>query len=73
MRPFRRVKVTSPNGQLLSDGFGVYRYSEGYYYEVIEYGNGFNGCVPPVFNGTLAINVPLLAQKLYSALKQLSA
>jgi murein DD-endopeptidase MepM/ murein hydrolase activator NlpD len=60
VRPTRRVKVTA-RGQLLSDGFGVLQDADGYYFEVIDYGNGFNGCIPPTFNGILAENVQKLS------------
>jgi murein DD-endopeptidase MepM/ murein hydrolase activator NlpD len=46
VRPTRRVKVTA-GGLPLSDGFGVLRDAEGYYYEVLDYNNGYNGCVDP--------------------------
>jgi len=69
VRPCRRVKVSSPNSQLLSDGFGVLRDADGYYFEVINYQNGYNGCVTPAlfFNGVLAEN----AQQIISAYTQL--
>lgn len=46
VRPTRRVKVTA-GGQLLSDGFGVLRDADGYYFELIGYDNGENGCIDP--------------------------
>lgn len=68
VRPTRRVKVTA-GGQLLSDGFGVLRDAEGYYFEVLDYGNGENGCIDPgpLFNGTLVENAPKL-RTLYTEL-----
>ena len=68
VRPTRRVKATA-GGQLLSDGFGVLRDAEGYYFEVIDYGNGYNGCIDPgpLFNGILAVNAPKLLT-VYTAL-----
>jgi hypothetical protein len=56
VRECRRVNVTTPSSQLLSDGFGVYRDAQGYYYEVLQYTNGYNGCSSPAlyFNGVLA-------------------
>jgi murein DD-endopeptidase MepM/ murein hydrolase activator NlpD len=71
VRPCHRVKVSSPNGQLLTDGFGVLRDAEGYYFEVLNYQNGYNGCLTPAlfFNGVLAEN----AQQIVSAYTQLIA
>jgi murein DD-endopeptidase MepM/ murein hydrolase activator NlpD len=68
VRPTRRVKVTA-GGQLLLDGFGVLRDAEGYYFEVIDFNNGENGCIDPGprFNGILAENAPKLIT-LYTAL-----
>jgi murein DD-endopeptidase MepM/ murein hydrolase activator NlpD len=72
VRPCRRVKVSSPTGQLLSDGFGVYRDAEGHYFEVLNYQNGYNGCVAPVFNGKLAESAPAL-RSFYTQLASLYA
>ena len=76
MRPTRRVKVTAPTDTLLSDGFGTFKDADGYYYAIIDYGNGFNGCVNPeqFFNGILAANAQQLVSllsKVIPLLKQL--
>jgi len=57
VRPCRRVKFTSQGKQYLSDGYGLYRDGAANYYEVIDYENGFNGCIDPtpIFNGKLAL------------------
>lgn len=59
VRPCRRVTTTRPDKQYLYDGFGLL-YRGGFYYEVIDYDNGFNGCVDPepFFNGFLAKDAP---------------
>lgn len=44
IRPVVRVKVRTGR-VLLNDGKGPYRDAEGYFYEVLDYGNGYNGCV----------------------------
>jgi len=69
VRPTRRVKVTAPTDTLLSDGYGVFKDADGYYFAVIDYGNGENGCIDPGprFNGILAENAPKLLT-LYTAL-----
>ena len=76
VRPTRRVKVTAPTDTLLSDGFGTFKDADGYYYAIIDYGNGFNGCVNPeqFFNGILAANAQQLVSllsKVIPLLKQL--
>jgi hypothetical protein len=45
------------------------RDAKGSYFEVIDYGNGENGCIDPVplFNGALTENAPKL-RTLYTAL-----
>lgn len=48
VRRVRKVNMTSANAKLIMDGFGVYRYPDGSYFEVINYENGFNGCIDPM-------------------------
>ncbi|MEP2085080.1 MAG: hypothetical protein ABJP87_04335 [Bauldia litoralis] len=45
--------------QLIYDGNGVLK-RDGYYYEVVDYDNGYNGCIDPapLYNGVLAENKP---------------
>ena len=45
VRPCKRVKQRVPGKVYLSDGFGVYK-KDGYYFEVLDHDNGYNGCVP---------------------------
>lgn len=54
LRPLQKVKQKTGK-QLIYDGNGVFR-KDGYYYEVLDYGNGYNGCVSPepFFNKVLA-------------------
>jgi murein DD-endopeptidase MepM/ murein hydrolase activator NlpD len=53
VRACRRHTVTAPNSHLLSVGFGVYRDAQGFYYEVLDNENGYNGFNSPAlyFNG----------------------
>jgi len=55
VRPVRRVKERSAKKQYLTDANGVLKY-QGYYYEIVDYANGTNGCINPMpfFNGVLA-------------------
>lgn len=45
VRAIEKVKARTGR-QLLYDGFGVFK-KDGYYYEVIDYNNGYNGCIDP--------------------------
>lgn len=55
VRPVKRVKKIASNREYLYDGYGVFK-KDGYYFEVIDYENGTNGCINPLpfFNGKLA-------------------
>ena len=56
VRPVKKVTSIMQGKQYLYDGFGLFK-KDGYYYEVADYNNGYNGCVDPepFFNGYLAI------------------
>jgi murein DD-endopeptidase MepM/ murein hydrolase activator NlpD len=57
VRPCRKVRFTVADKQYLADGNGIL-VRDGKYFEVIDYDNGFNGCVDPYprFNGAMAKN-----------------
>lgn len=46
IRPVKKVKKTSKGKTYLLDGFGIFK-KDGFYYEVIDFNNGTNGCVSP--------------------------
>lgn len=46
VRPVKRVKKTSKKKQYLYDGSGILKI-DGYYFEIVNYENGLNGCVNP--------------------------
>lgn len=46
VRPVKPVKKTSRNKEYLYDGFGIFK-KDGYYFEIVDYYNGVNGCVDP--------------------------
>lgn len=56
VRPVQRVKKTVRGKQYLYDGNGIFK-KDGYYFEVVNYENGTNGCVNPMpfFSGGLAV------------------
>lgn len=67
VRPVKRVKKTSKKKQYLSDGFGLLKL-DGYYFEIVNYENGTNGCVNPALflNNTLATEAkPRFTKDLY--------
>jgi murein DD-endopeptidase MepM/ murein hydrolase activator NlpD len=68
VRPCRKVRAIDSSKQYLADGNGVVK-RDGFYFEVIDYGNGFNGCIDPgpLYNGFLATN----AAKVRGLYKQL--
>lgn len=41
------LRVAKLNGTSLYDGYGVYRDSEGYYFQVKDPNNGYAGCISP--------------------------
>ena len=43
-RPVRKVRTTKPGNQYLQTSKGIYRDDDGYYYEVCQWWNGYNGC-----------------------------
>lgn len=53
-------KVRSPDGYLIYDGFGPYRDKDGFYYEILDYENGLNGCIDPTpyWTGMYAKDAP---------------
>ena len=73
VRPCKRVRFTRPGKQYLQDGYGIYRDLAGNYYEVIDYDNGFNGCVTPSFNGRLATSAKAATETIPAAIAQISA
>ena len=46
VRPVLRVTKRNPKRQYLSDGFGLLK-KDGYYFEIVNYENGTNGCINP--------------------------
>jgi len=56
VRPVKKVVSLTQGKQYLYDGFGLFK-KDGYYYEIIDYDNGYNGCIDPepFFNQYLAI------------------
>jgi len=56
VRPVKRVKKTSRRKEYLYDGFGILKI-DGYYFEIVDYNNGVNGCVNPelFFNNIQAL------------------
>jgi len=53
-RPIKLVKKTEKGKRYLEDSSGKYKY-RGYFCEIENYDNGYNGCAPIVFNGKVAI------------------
>lgn len=47
MRLCKKVLITKSDKRYLMDGFGIYK-KNGYYYEVVDYNNGYNGCIDPM-------------------------
>jgi len=47
VRPVRRVKTVNKKRHYLSDGSGLLKH-DGWYYEIINYENGTNGCISPM-------------------------
>lgn len=45
----RRVLYVQQGKRYLVDGHGVLK-KDGYYYEVVDYDNGYNGCIPTEYN-----------------------
>lgn len=45
MRPYKKVKRTSWGNQYLSTTTGIYLDSDNNYYEIINFNNGYNGCI----------------------------
>lgn len=58
IRVCRKVSRTVPGGNYLHDGNGIYYRNA--YYEILDYDNGFNGCIDPwpLFNGLQAKSAP---------------
>lgn len=56
VRKCRMVKETRHSGNYLHDGNGILRY-KGHYVEIVDFNNGFNGCIDgaPFKNGKVAI------------------
>lgn len=55
VRPVKRVKKLAKGKNYLTDANGKLKL-DGYYFEVINYDNGYNGCINPVpfYNGLIA-------------------
>ena len=70
VRLCKRVKLTDATKQYIVDSNGIYQ-KDGWYYEVVNYSNGYNGCIDPqpFFHNILAIN----AQKEIWLLTQLKS
>lgn len=66
IRPVKKVRTTLPGKQYLSDANGIYADSEGYIYQVLNYDNGYNGCVSLREFSTEQIAHPLDVQKVAS-------
>ncbi|HEY6019624.1 MAG TPA: hypothetical protein VIY48_06910 [Candidatus Paceibacterota bacterium] len=69
LRKCLRVPVTKPDHQYIIDGNGLYQ-KNGCYYEVVDYANGYHGCLDPqpyLVAQTLAKDVPALINK-YTAI-----
>jgi len=47
VRPVKRVKRTTRRNRYLYNGSGIFK-KDGYYFEIINYENGTNGCINPV-------------------------
>jgi len=47
VRACKKVKSTSKGKKYLYNGYGIYK-KNGFYYEVINYDNGYHGCVNPM-------------------------
>lgn len=57
VRPVRKMKIRSSKKQYLSDGNGLLKI-DGFYFEVLDYTNGYNGCVNPEPFYVAAVPVP---------------
>lgn len=44
-RPYREVSTISPHRHYLYDAYGIYKTPEGKFCEIVDYWNGYNGCV----------------------------
>lgn len=47
IRPCKKVTTSTSSKHYLSDGYGILK-KDGFYYEVLDYDNGYNGCVDPM-------------------------
>lgn len=63
-RPCKKTKVKSKGKKYLRDANGDFK-KDGYYYEVLDYSNGFNGCAEIAFNGKIAKKMPHGTTKTY--------
>lgn len=64
VRPCKKVKNrTKIASWYLKDGNGVYKTKDGHFLEVLDYSNGWNGCVDPeqFFNGQVVSSPPPLS------------
>lgn len=65
IRPVKRVTKRVSSKKYLTDANG-YLFKDGWYFEILNYENGYNGCVSadPFYNSKLAITTPITPQKL---------
>lgn len=69
VRPVKRVRKTSKKKQYLSDGFGLLKL-DGYYFEIVNYNNGTNGCINPApFLNEIRADLPGFSKDLYFGIK----
>lgn len=52
-RPCKKVRVITKGKKYLETTNGKFK-KDGFYYEVLDYKNGYNGCEPIMFNGQVA-------------------
>lgn len=57
-RPVKKVKKVSSKKKYLQTSSGKFK-KDGFYYEIKDYNNGFNGCEPIEFNGIVAFLPPV--------------
>ena len=56
-RPCKKVSQITKGKKYLEDAKGKFK-KDGFYYEILDYSNGFNGCSQITYNGKIAKKMP---------------
>lgn len=63
-RPCKKVSQIKKGKKYLEDSKGKFK-KDGFYYEIVDFQNGYNGCEPITFNGKVAKKMPHGTEKTY--------